>query len=85
MRTTVGVATILVAGVAMLAVLVRWRRRPGRAPLVLLAVLGAAVGAGALLLQDDPGLADWTVTLAVLAVGAPAHFRFMLGPPGVAR
>lgn len=85
MRTTVGVLTILVAGVAILAVLARWRRTPGPAALVFLAVLGAAVGAGALLLQDDPGVADWAVTLSALALAAPAHFRFMLGPPGAAR
>jgi hypothetical protein len=84
-QTTVGVVTIVVAGVALLAVLARWRRMSGPAPVGILAALGAAIGAGALLLQDDPGVADWAVTLAVLAVGAPLHFRFMLGPPGAVR
>jgi uncharacterized membrane protein YfcA len=84
-RTTIGVATIVVAGVAILAVVTSWRRAHGRTPLVLLAVLGAAVGAGALLLLDDSAFADWAVTLFVLAVATPVHFRFMLGPPGVAR
>lgn len=77
-------ATIVLAGVALLALLARWRRLPARASLVLSAVLGATIGAGALLLQDDPGTADWAVTLAVLGVGTPVHFRFALGTPGVA-
>ena len=85
MRTTLGVAIVSVAAVALLALLERWRRTPGRAPLVLLAVVGAVAGGGALLLQDDPGPADWAVTLAVLAAGTPMHFRFLLGPPGPAR
>lgn len=85
MHTTLGVTIIVVAGVAMLVLLARWRRTSGQGPLALLAVLGAAIGAGALLLQDDPGAADWVVTLAALAAGTPAHVRFMLGPPGAAR
>lgn len=85
MRTTLGVAIIVVAGVAVLVLLARWRRTSGRGPLALLAVLGAAIGAGALLLQDDPGAADWAVTLALMAAATPVHFRFMLGPPGAAR
>lgn len=85
MRTTLGVAIVAVAGVALLTLLARWRRSSGRVPLVLLAVVGAAIGTGALLLQDDPGPADWAVTLAVLAAGTPMHFRFLLGPPGPAR
>ncbi|HEU4354165.1 MAG TPA: hypothetical protein VFT27_01120 [Actinomycetota bacterium] len=85
MRTTLGVAIVAVAGVALLTLLARWRRSSGPVPLVLLAVVGAAIGTGALLLQDDPGPADWAVTLAVLAAGTPMHFRFLLGPPGPAR
>ncbi|HEX5950180.1 MAG TPA: hypothetical protein VFZ96_04205 [Actinomycetota bacterium] len=85
MQTTIGVVAIVVAGLGMLAVLARWRRMSGVGPVLILAVLAAALGTGALLLQDDPGVADWAVTLAVLAVGAPVHFRFMLGPPGAAR
>lgn len=85
MQTTIGVVAIVVAGLGMLAVLARWRRMSGVGPVLILAVLAAVLGTGALLLQDDPGVADWVVTLAVLAVGAPVHFRFMLGPPGAAR
>lgn len=82
MRSTVGVVTIALSGTAMLVVLARWRRTRGTAPLVLLAALGAALGAGALLLQEDPGVADWAVTLGVLAAAAPVHFRVAFGPPG---
>ncbi len=44
--------------------------------------VSAAVGAGALLLQDDPEAADWVVTLGVLGAFTPLHVRMLGGRPG---
>jgi hypothetical protein len=59
-----------------------WRRIPARAADIVLALLGMTVGAGALLLQDDPRVADWMITLGLLAAFTPLHCRFVFGPPG---
>lgn len=77
-----GVVTIAVAGAALLAVLAAWRRIPGGAALLLVGVLGATIGAGALALQTDPTPVEWLITVVVLGAAAPAHFRVALGPPG---
>jgi hypothetical protein len=51
----------------------------------LAAALGMVLGAGALLVQDAPSTADWAATLALMAVLAPLHDRFLAGPPGNGR
>ena len=84
MRTGIGIGVVVSAGALGLVALARWRRLPGRMALILASVLGAAVGAGALLLQDDPEMADWVVTLGVLAAFTPLHVRMLVGRPGQA-
>jgi hypothetical protein len=81
-RTGIGVGVVVSAGALGLAALARWRRLPERTAQILASALGAAVGAGALLLQDDPEVADWMVTLGVLAAFTPLHVRVLVGRPG---
>jgi hypothetical protein len=83
MHPAAGVAAI-VAGVGLTALLAwaLWRRIPAWAAYGLAAMLGMVVGAGALLLVEDPGRADWIVTLGLLAALAPTHHRYLIGPPG---
>jgi len=83
-RTGIGVGVIVSAGALGLVVLGRWRRLPERTARICSSALGTAVGAGALLLQDDPEVADWMVTLGVLAAFTPLHVRMLVGRPGKA-
>ena len=72
---------IVVAGVLVAAVAVLLRGRlPGLAVALLLAVAGAAVGWGGMLLQPDPSPAEVAVTIGALALLVPAHVRVVLGP-----
>ncbi len=84
MRTGIGVSVLIVAGALGLLVSAGWRRLPGRTARVLASLLGAALGAGALLLQDDPEVGDWAVTLVMLAAFTPLHVGMLIGPPGQA-
>ena len=83
MRTEIGIG-LIVSGTSLVLLLLfaGWRRLPARVALGLVGVLGATIGAGVLLLQDDPRVADWAVTLAALAVFTPLHVQFVLGAPG---
>jgi hypothetical protein len=83
-RTGIGVGLGVFGGGLGLLMLARWRRLPERTAPILASVLGAAVGAGALLLQDDPEAADWVVTLGLLAAFTPLHVRMLVGRPGQA-
>ena len=69
-------------GLGLVLVFVLWRRVPLVPALAALACLGMLAGAGALLVQDDRGLADWVVTLGGLAFLTPLHCRFAFRPPG---
>jgi hypothetical protein len=51
----------------------------------LLAAAGAGLGAGALLVQDDPSAADWWATVMGLAVLVPFHAWVVLGRLGASR
>lgn len=82
MRIGVGVSVVVVAGALGLLLLARWRRLPARSATLCAAAIGAAVGAGALLLQDDPGVADWVVTLGLLGALTPVHARMLVGTAG---
>jgi hypothetical protein len=59
-----------------------WRRLPASLAYASLAICGAAVAAGGLLMQDAAGKADWIVAVPVLAAVAPLHSRILFGPPG---
>jgi len=54
-------------------------RLPAALVASILALAGAAVGAGALLLQAHASVADWVFTLAVLGILAPVHVRVVGG------
>ena len=78
-----GVALIVGGGVlGLFTVFVLWRRLPLPVAFVLLAASGAAIGAGALLVQDRAGPGDWALTLFVLGVLTPLHGRLVFGRPG---
>lgn len=62
-----------------------WRRIAARAAFGLLVASGALVGAGALLVQDEAGPGEWALTLVVLGVLSPVHWRLLFGRPGPAR
>jgi hypothetical protein len=74
------IAAALVCGAFTLFVL--WPRLPSVAGLAMIAVCGAAIAAGGLLLQDDPGNGDRILAIAVLAALAPLHSRLVFGQPG---
>lgn len=83
MNTGVGVALIVAGSILGLSTLFGlWRLLPGPAALVLLAAAGAAIGAGALLVQEAAGTGDWALTLLVLGGLTPLHGRLVFGPPG---
>lgn len=82
MRTGIGVSVVVVAGALALLLLARWRRLPARTASICAAAVGVAVGAGALLLQEDPSVADWVVTLGLLGSFSPLHARMLVGPAG---
>ncbi len=83
-----GVAIGLILGgtaVSLIVVLVLWRLIPAWAALVGVSLLGALIGVGAMLLQDDPGPADWVVALGLLISFTPVHCRLVFGRPGPPR
>ncbi len=83
MNDGAGVTLIAVGSVlGLLTSFVTWRRLPGLVGVALLAVSGAAIGAGALLVQDRAGPGDWALTLFVLGVLTPLHGRLVFGRPG---
>jgi hypothetical protein len=83
MNARAGLALIVLGSLlSLLTVIVLWRRVPGVVALVLSAASGAIVGAGALLVQQDPGSGDWALTLVVLGVLTPVHARLVFGLPG---
>jgi hypothetical protein len=82
MSTDVGIG--LLAGGAALAVGAALAGRPRLRPasLAALAVAGACIGAGALIVQDrDVNAANWVATLVLASIFAPLHAWFVLGPP----
>jgi hypothetical protein len=76
--------TLIVAGsvLGVITLFVLWRRLPVPAAFVLLAASGAAIGAGALLVQQGAGPGDWALTLTVLGLLTPLHGRLVFGRPG---
>ncbi len=76
---------VLIAGGAaagLLGAFVLWRRLPPVGAIGVVSGSGMAAGAGALLVQGNPGAGDWLITLAVLAVVAALHCRALFGSPG---
>jgi hypothetical protein len=80
-----GVALIVgAAALALSAAFFLRTRLPGAVVTGVLAAAGVGLGAGALLVQDDPSAVDWWATLMGLAVLVPFHARVVLGPLGAA-
>ena len=78
----------LIAGSALLAVAAAFglrRRLPAPFVAVLLALAGAGLGVGGMLLQPDPPTWEFALTVLLLAVLVPAHVRIVLGPFGPPR
>jgi hypothetical protein len=82
-----GGAASIAAGVVFGAVtlFVLWPRLPAVAGLMLTAMCGAAIAAGGLLLQDDAGVGDWILAVAVISSLAALHSRLVFGRPGARR
>lgn len=76
---------VTAGGLGLVVVFGLWHRLSAPSAVLLVAVLGMLVGVGALLLQDDPGPADWLVTLGILGAFTPVHCRWVFGPPGPRR
>jgi hypothetical protein len=83
MHPTAGIALILAAGVFAI-VTGGWLRLtlPRPATDALMALAGAGIGVGGLLLLDDVGTASWIAAPAVLAIVAPLHVRALFARGG---
>ena len=78
-----GIVLLLAAGAVGLftATVLRPRVQPPVA-MALLAVVGACLGAGALLVQDEPvNAVNWAATLLLGALFLPVHVWVAFGPP----
>jgi hypothetical protein len=76
----------LVAGGTVVSVAVGFGlrgRAPARVSIGLAALAGAALAAGALLVQRHASAGDWIVATLALAVLWPVHIRVVLGPYGL--
>ena len=83
MHPATGIALIL--GASVLAIVTGgWLRTslPRPATDALMALAGAGIGVGGLLLLDDVGTASWIAAPAVLAVVAPLHVRALFAGEG---
>ena len=78
-----GIVLLLAAGaVGVFTATVLKPRVPPPVAMVLLAAVGACLGGGALLVQDEPvNSANWAVTLLLGALFLPVHVWVALGPP----
>ncbi len=77
---------LIVAGAAVTVATGLWLRTavPAAVVFVLVAAGSAAVGAGALVVQDRVLTADWIAVPAAMALLGPAHVRIVLGRFGPA-
>ena len=53
--------------------------------LAVLALAGAGIGWGAMLIQPDPSAGEFAAAIVILGVLIPAHVRIVLGPFGPPR
>ncbi|HEX9123025.1 MAG TPA: hypothetical protein VF984_06645 [Actinomycetota bacterium] len=84
MDTAAGIGLIAGgAAVGLFTASVLWHRLPATAGVAVAATSGAAVGAGALLVERGGGAGDWALAVGVLAVLTPVHLWVLLGRPGV--
>ena len=81
MYETLGIALICAASALLLGVALGLRPRAA-VGLLLSGLGGAALAAGALLVQPHASAADWVVAVGAMIVLAPTHIRIVLGPFG---
>lgn len=83
MSSAFGVVVLTASTVLALAVALRFRTRlsPRTVDLVM-ALAGAGMGVGGLLLVDDASLGSWVFAPLVLAVVAPAQVRTLFAGDG---
>ena len=80
------VTLVLAAGALALVVSFFGRTRiPAAVVTTLLALAGAGIGWGGMLLQPDPSVGEFVVAVVLLTVLVPAHVRIVLGPFGPPR
>ena len=83
MDTALGAALIASSCAELLVVAFVLRPRiPALPSMALAAIGGAALAAGALLVQRHASAGDWAVAVPAMAFLAPAHIRVVLGPFG---
>jgi hypothetical protein len=73
------------ATIALGTALLLRRRLSSTAVAVLLALTGAGIAWGGMLIQPDPSTGEFVAAVAILAVLLPAHVRIVLGPFGPQR
>lgn len=78
MNVPLGIALIAIGVVVGIAVVIAWRRIGLLPAVAAMAIAGAVVGAGALLVQDEVELAEWVVTLVAFVVVAPVQAHLVL-------
>jgi hypothetical protein len=83
MRTGIGVVVIVASGVlgGVVALVLRTRLRAAASD-ALLALAGAGLGVGGLLVQGDATGASWVLAPAILAVLVPVHVRLLFARGG---
>lgn len=83
MNPAAGIA-ILLAASALAVVTAGWLRAslPRLAMDAMMAVAGAGIGVGGLMMLDDVGTSSWIVAPVVLAVIAPLHVRALFSGEG---
>ena len=79
---TLGIVLIATSGLAAAALCAGWRYLPLGAAVALMALAGATLGAGELLVQDGVTTAEWIVTLVVFATLAPVQAHLVLSDRG---
>lgn len=73
------------AAIALVTVLLLHRRLPQGVVLVILALAGAGMGWGGMLIQPDPSVGEFVAAVLILATLIPVHVRLVLGPLGPQR
>jgi hypothetical protein len=61
------------------------RRLAAGAVIVILALAGAGIGWGGMLVQADPSLGEFIAAVVILTILVPAHVWIVLGPFGPRR
>jgi hypothetical protein len=83
MHPAAGIVILLTASALAVVSAGRLRTRLPRPAIdAMMALAGAGIGVGGLLMLDDVGMASWIAAPAVLALIAPLHVRALFGREG---